>query len=103
MVVDPVSAACCQVFQTVVLIKPPTQSKMVSARGKATSGPMTQPQAHNVTWIVSPTPEISEVKAPLPPITGPSQANQPSLFEDPVVLGDEGIRREAPVTSGEYP
>jgi len=54
-------------------------------------------------WIMSPTPETTEVVAPLPPVTGPSQANLPLLLEEPVMLGDEGIRREAPATSGEYP
>jgi len=47
-------------------------------------------------------PEITDIMVPIPPITGPSGANHPPLFKDPVVLEGEVIGQEAPVTSGEY-
>ena len=52
---------------------------------------------------MSPMPEITEVAAPIPPVTGPSWANCPSLFKEPVMSGGEGIGKDAPVTSGECP
>jgi len=48
-------------------------------------------------------PEVVGVVALTTPVTGPSQGDFPALFEEPIVLGEEGIRREATVTSGELP
>jgi len=84
-------------------IKPPTQSKRVAAKGKAASHPTTRPWACKVMQIMSPTPEVAEVAAPITPVIGPSWANHPSLFEEPVMSWDEGIRKDAPMTSGKYP
>jgi len=39
--------------------------------------------------------------APVPSVTGPSWEDFPALFKEPVVSGDEGIRREDTMTSGE--
>src|SRR5882724_12471932 len=36
-------------------------------------------------------------------VAGPTRENHPLLFEEPIMLGDEGIRKEAPMTSAEYP
>ena len=102
MAVDSMPVSHCGVCLTVATIKPPTQSKRVAAKRKATSHPMTWPQACKVTWVLSPTLEITEVVVPIPPVSGPSQANQPPLFEEPIASGSEGIRKEAPTTSGEY-
>ena len=103
MVVNPVPAAHHRVCLTVAPVKPLTQSKWVAAKGKAASHPTTQPQAPKVMCIVSPTPEVAEVVVLIPPVTGSSWANHPSLFEGPVVLGDEEIGKEAPTMSCEYP
>ena len=51
--------------------------------------------------VVSPTPEIVEIMAPMPSVPGLSWEDLPVLFEESVMLGDEGIRREDTATSGE--
>jgi len=103
MVIDPVPAAYHQVCLTVAPIQPPTQLKWVTSKGKAASQLMIQPQACKVMQIVSPLPEIADIVAPILPVAGPSLANHPSLFEEPVMSWDEGIRKDAPMTSGKYP
>jgi len=80
-------------------VKPPTQLKRVAAQGKATSHPLTPPNAHKVTWITSPMPEVAVMVSP--PVSGPSCAKHPLLFEEPVMSGEEVIVMEAPATSGE--
>jgi len=53
-----------------------------------------------VTRIVSPT---AEVVAPTTPVMGPSRSEKVTLFVDPIVSGNEGIRGSGPVTLGEFP
>ena len=101
LVVDSVPVALCWAHQTVAHVKPLNQSKWVTARGKVVSHPATQPCTCKVTWVISPTPEVIKVAAPVPSVTGPSRGDHPALFEDPTMLGDEGLRRLATVTSGE--
>ena len=45
-------------------------------------------------------PEGAEVKAPPPPITGPSQASHAPLLEEPVRSSDDNVGKEAPTSSG---
>jgi len=90
MVVDSVPAAHHHVHLTVAPVKPPTQLKKVTSKGKAIPHPTTQPHACKVTWIASPMSEVTGVKVPSPPITGPSWASHAPLFEEPVGLGEEG-------------
>ena len=52
-------------------------------------------------WVFSPMPEIAEVAVLIPSVTGPSWANCPPLFKEPVMSGSEVIGKEAPMTSGE--
>ena len=40
--------------------------------------------------------------APTSPVTGLSQQDCPTLFEDPIMLGDEGVGHGVTVTSGEF-
>src|SRR5882724_2322706 len=74
--------------QPVAPVRPPTQSKQVATKGKATSRPVMQPRARKVTRITSPT---SEVVAPTTPVVGPSRPEKVTLFADPVMSGNEGI------------
>jgi len=86
--------------QQVAPVRPPTQSKWVTTKGKAASRPVTRPCAHKATRIASPTPEVM---APTTPVAGCSQSEKVALFVDPIVSGDEGIGGSAPATSGEFP
>jgi len=53
-------------------------------------------------WDMSPLPEITMVMAPTLSVAGPSWVNCPPLFEEPAIWYYEGIKKEAPTTSGEY-
>ena len=72
MVVDPGLVSPHQARQTVAPVKPLTQHKWVTTKGKAVSRPATQLWAHKVTWIASPMPEVVGVMAPTSSVTGPS-------------------------------
>jgi len=102
MVVDHGSVALHQVHQTVVPVKPLTQSKQVTTKGKAVSCPATQLWACKVTQVTSPTPEVAGVMAPTSPVSGLTQQDLPTLFKDPVLSGDAGIGGSVTVTSGEF-
>ena len=99
-VVDLVPAGHRRIHLTMAPAKPPTQSKRVASKGKAVTRPTTQPHVHKVTQIASPMPEVIEVGVPPPPIAGPSQASHTPLFKDPIRLGDDDVRKEAPAPSG---
>ena len=86
-IVDPVPTAHHRVCPTVALIKPETQSKRVSAKGKGVSDPVTQPRAWKVTCIVSPLPEVIEFNVPIPPIASPSWGNLPSVIQGASCVG----------------
>src|SRR5882724_10398101 len=98
MAVDSVLVAPRRVHPTVAPVKTLTQSKRVATRGKASPCPMTRPWAHKVTRIASPMPEAVALTTP---VMGPSRPDHPTLFVDPIVLGDEGIGGSAPAMSGE--
>src|SRR5882724_2584232 len=83
------------VRQTVAPVRPPTQSKWTTTKGKAASHPVTRLQPRKVTRIMSPTPEVM---VPTTPVAGPSRLEKVALFMDPVVSGDEGGRGSVPAT-----
>src|SRR5882724_4554066 len=93
-VIDSVPAACRGV-RTVAPVKPPTQSRKVASKGKAVSHPTTRPHAHKVTRIVTPMPEVTDVAAPLPPVTGPSRASCAPIFEVADGSGDKQVEKGA--------
>jgi len=68
MVVDPEPVAPHQAHQMVAPVDPPTQPKWVT-KGKAASHPMMHPQAHKVTQVASPMPEVMGVLDTTPPVT----------------------------------
>src|SRR5882724_365019 len=102
VVVDPVPVARRGV-RTVAPVKRPTQSRKVAPKGKAVPRPTTRPRARKFTRIATPTPEVTDVAAPLPPIAGPSRASHAPLFEEAAGLGDEQVGRGAPTSSGKCP
>jgi len=102
MVVDPVPTICCWVCLTVAPTKPVTQPKKVAAKGKGVSHPATQPWAHKLTWVVSSSPAVAEVKVPAPPVTCLSWPTCLPLFEEPAMSGDEDIRKVTLTTSGKW-
>jgi len=51
--------------------------------------------------VASPMPEVIGLMALTLPVTGPSREDCPALFEEPIMLGDEGIGRDTIATSGE--
>ena len=85
---------------TPVPVIPPT--KKVATKGKTIPHCMTQPQAHKVTWVVSPSLDVARVPSTNPHIAGPSMVTQPSLFEEPVQSGGEEVWPVAQVSSGEW-
>jgi len=72
-------------------------------KGKAVPHPTTRPHARKFTRIATPTPEVTDVVAPLPPIAGPSRASRAPLFEEAARSGDEQVGRVAPASSGKCP
>ena len=100
MVLDLVPAAHHHIRLTVAPVKPPTQTKRVTSKGKAVPCPTTRLHVCKVTWIMRPMPEVAKVEALSPPIAGPSQAGHAPLFEEPVGLGDDNVGKEAPASSG---
>ena len=80
--------------------RPVTRPKKVAAKGKGVSHPATQPQAHKVTCITSPTPEVAKIEVPLLQTAIPSQVSCTPLFKEPARLGDEDIGMGAPVKNG---
>src|SRR5882724_5119928 len=98
-VVDSVPAAHRGV-RTMAPVKPPTQSRKVTPKGKAVSHPMMRPCARKVTQIMTPMPEVTDVAAPLPPIAGPSWVSCAPLFEVADGSGDEQVGKGAPTSSG---
>src|SRR5882724_1508242 len=86
--------------QTVAPVKCPTQSRKVVPKGKAVPHPTARPCAHKFTRIVTLTPEVTDVVAPLPPIAGPSRASRAPLFEEAAGSGDEQVGGGAPASSG---
>jgi len=101
LLVEPVAPAHHCVCLTVALIKPQTQYKWNTAKGKGASQPATHPCTCKVTCISSPFPEVVAVEEPTLPIAGSSQATPPLLFEEPVISGDKGIGIGGP-TLGEW-
>ena len=101
VVVDPVPIIHHQVCLTMALTKPATQPKTVAAKGKGDSCLVTQLRACKVTWLASPSPQVTEATAPASPVSGPSWVTHPPLFEEPAVLGDKDVRAGVPTTSGE--
>src|SRR5882724_9078975 len=99
MTVDSRPISPHRVRQTVAPVRPLTQSKQTSTKGKAASHPVTRPRPRKVTRIVSPTPEVV---ATTPPVAGPSRPEQVALFVDPIMSGDEGGGGSVPATSGEF-
>jgi len=49
---------------------------------------------------MSPTLDVTGIEVPSLPIAGPSWAGHAPLFEEPVGLGDDHVRMEAPAPSG---
>src|SRR5882724_12879992 len=99
VVVDSVPAARCGV-RTMAPVKCPTQSRKVAPKGKVVPHPTVRLRVRKFTQIATLTPEVTDVAAPLPPITGPSQASHAPLFEEAVGSGDEQVGRGAPASSG---
>ena len=94
-------AAHRQVRLNVAPVKPPTQPKRAASKGKAVSHPTMRLHMHKVTWLTSPTPEVTEVEVLPSPIAGPSWVGCPPLFVDLVRLGDDHTGKGAPASSGE--
>ena len=102
VVVDPVPAAHCWVHLTVAPTKSATQPKKVTAKGKAVSQMVTQPQASKIMQVTSPSPGVAEVTGPTPPVTWPSWTTCPPLFKEPAMSGAEDIGKVAPATSSKW-
>jgi len=100
MVVDSMPAAHLQV-RTVTPVKPLTQSKRAVSKWKVVPCPAMRPYMCKVTQLMSPTSEVTNVEVLPPPITGPSWAGHAPLFAGPVRSGDDHVRQEAPMSSGE--
>jgi len=100
MVVDLVPAACHHVRLTMAPVKPLTQAKKVTSKGKAVPCPTTRLHTCKVMQIESPMPEVADIEVPSPTISGPSWVSHTPLFKELVGSGDDNVGKEVPVPSG---
>src|SRR5882724_7543041 len=99
MVVESVPMAHRGVL-TMAPVKPPTHPRKAALKGKVIPCPTTWLHAHKVTQIATPTPEVTAIEAPPPPVSGLNRVRCAPLFEEAVGSGDEQVGKVAPTSSG---